>query len=125
MTDRQTPFHGHGNIMIFVAYFVVFFIMKFIVCRFHETYIGNPVSRSMERIRADIKKNCIIREMDNKHEVTIKIPEQANIKQKEVKVIMFYVTCAHNEIHYYRGHLSPHCTKPRRYWQIPNFRKVL
>jgi hypothetical protein len=38
---------------------------------------------------------------------------------------MFYVMCAHNEIHYYRDHLSPHCTKPRRYWQIPNFRMVL
>ena len=51
----------------------------------------------MERIRADIKKNCIIGEIANKHEVTIKIPEQAKIKQKEIKVIIFYVMFTHNK----------------------------
>ena len=76
----------------------------------------------MERIRADIKKNCNIGEIANKHEVTIKIPEEAKIKQKDVKVIMFYIMFEHNKKRYFRGSLSAHCTKPRRYWQILIFR---
>ena len=50
----------------------------------------------MERIRADIKKNWNIGEIANKHEVTIKIPEEAKIKQKDVKVIMFHIMFKHN-----------------------------
>ena len=76
----------------------------------------------MEQIRADIKKNCNIGEIANTHEVTIKIPEEAKIKQKEVKVIMFFIMRAHNKKRYFRENLSAHCTKLRRYWQILTFK---
>ena len=62
----------------------------------------------MERIRADIKKNCNIGEISNTHGVTIKIPEEAKIKQKEVKVIMFFIMLAHNKKRYFRENLSAH-----------------